>query len=394
MTTAERVSGWSRRFVVAGAVFLVVWQAGTLLGIARQTGVVLGVMGFVLHVVFGKAYALVPAYFARELRTTRVQPVHFALTVTGTLLLAVDAEWALPFAGPTGSVLWAVGVAGFLGVLFWTIRTNLTGAETATSDANAQRRGVDRLSNAFVPMALGYLALGTYEVLALHTSLPGLFPGSFPRVAHLLAAGAAGTLVFAIGFRLLPRFFVASPPAPLIPVVLSAGAFGPVLLARTLGSGRGMLAGATLEALAVLGFAVVVGVLFVRSDRRRVGFYGVLAGAAAGSLGVLFGLDFALTGITPAMATAHFRVNVLGFLGLTVIGVTYQFYPPTVGSFPGASDRTALASIIGIAGGLLLEIVGLLAADPFATVLGRGLSFLGAVAYAFLVVGLFIDRRR
>lgn len=392
MTTAEAISGWARRFVAASALFLVVWQVGTLVGVARRTGVILGVFGFVLHMIFGKAYALIPSYFDRDLELVRLQPAHFGLSVSGTVLLAVEAEFGVPGTGALGGLLWAGGAAAFLAAIVWTIRDNPTGRETGTSEANEDRQPIDRLANGFMPVALSYLALGSYETLAFHTPLPGAFSGYFPRVAHLLAAGAAATLVFAIGFRLLPRFLVAHPPGALVAVVLPAGTLGPILIAQTLGTGPGMLAGATLEAIAVLGFGVAFLVLYYRSARRRVGFYGVLAGVLSGSLGVALGLSFAFSGWTPALATAHFRLNVLGFLGLTIVGTAYQFYPPAVGTFPGASDRTAFLSILGIGTGLLFEAIGLAVADPTQVLLGRVLSLAGAVLYAGLLLGLFYER--
>jgi hypothetical protein len=88
MTHAERVSRWTRRFVLAGATLLVVRQVGEVVGIARRTAVTLGVPGFVLHTVFGKAYALLPPYFDCDLATTRLMPVHLACSLAGTLLLA------------------------------------------------------------------------------------------------------------------------------------------------------------------------------------------------------------------------------------------------------------------------------------------------------------------
>lgn len=85
----SRESGWAagdggRRvavvpaFVLAGAGFLVGWQVAELAGASRETGVVLGLFGFVLYVVFGKAYALVPNYFECELTVTWAPPVQLS----------------------------------------------------------------------------------------------------------------------------------------------------------------------------------------------------------------------------------------------------------------------------------------------------------------------------
>lgn len=399
MTDAERASRWSRRFVFAGAAFLVVWQVGELAGIGSRAGVTLGLLGFVFHTVFGKAYSLVPTYFDRDLATTRLLSLQFGLSVAGTVLLAVAGEFPDVTGGPVGvspgvagAVLWVAGVAVFLGTLFWTIRGNLSGRATGTGEHNAHRRGVDRLANLFVPIALLYLGVGSYALVAGETALPTLVDGYPPRATHLLAAGSGALLVFAIGFRLLPRFLVATPPRPLVALVLPAGAVGPALLAVDLPAGQWFRAGAVLQTLALVGFAVAFWVLYDRSDRRRVGFYAVLACTVAGLLAAALGLTFAFDTPTVDLLAAHRRLTVLGFLGLAIVGVSYQFYPPAVGTFPGAGDRTALAAIVLLFGGLLIESGGLAAGVGPVVLAGQGAGVVGAAAHCYLLAGLFRER--
>jgi hypothetical protein len=386
MTTAT-VSRWARRYVVISALFFVLWQGGALVGLPRQTEILLGIFGFVLHMIFGKAYSLIPTYFNRQLTHSMAPGGQFLFTVIGTgCLVCTSLDVGPSWLGTLGALLWLVGVGVFLGTLFWTIRTNLSGRETATGEANADRRSVDRLANGFVPVALLYLAAGSYETAAIYAGLPTLFDGYFPRVSHLLAAGTAAMLIFALGFRLLPRFLVASPSNALVTVVLPAGALGPALLASGLGDGRWFLLGALIQALAVVGYALAYGILFVRSDRRRVGFYSVLAGAGSGVLGVTLGLLFAFGHSTSSLVLAHFRLNVLGFLGLTIIGVAYQFYPPAVGALRGTSDRSALGSIWVLGGGLLFQVIGLVGKMSSVLLVGELLTLLGAVTYAYVIV--------
>jgi hypothetical protein len=412
--SAGFVSRWARRFVAASAVFLVAWQvvalvaalpaarAETPLAFPHRTGVVLAVYGFVLHTVFGKAYSLVPSYFDRSLATPRAPAVQFPLTVLGAVGLALAPFSAVPeLVGLVGALSWCAGVAVFVAALAWTLRDNPTGRETGTSDAESHRRGVDRLSNAFVPVVLAYLVAGSWATLALHGDAGPLAVGLLgfetlapARIAHLLAAGTAALLLFAVGFRLFPRFLVSSPPRSLVGVVLLAGAVGPAVLAVGLYRPPLFRVGAALEALAVVGFAVAYAVLFARSERRRVGFYAVLAGVAAGVCGVALGVGFAFGGVGVAsdLTAVHFRLNLLGFVGLTIVGATYQFYPPTVGTFPGASDRTAFASVTLVAGGLLAELGGALAGWKAGLLAGRASALVGALAFAGLVLGVFAER--
>lgn len=100
------------------------------------------------------------------------------------------------------------------------------------------------------------------------------------------------------------------------------------------------------------------------------GFYAVLAGAASGVVAIGLRLWFAFNRQSSSLALAHLRLNLLGFLGLTIIGIAYQFYPPAVGAFPGASNRTALVSIASLASGLVAQVVGLGGDIPLLTTLG------------------------
>lgn len=394
MTAAARTSRWVRGFVFVGAVFFVLSQAALVAGSGERTGVILGLCGFVFHTVFGKAYSLVPAYFDRTLATNRLLPVHLTASAGGTLLLAAGVEWSNGLLETVGATVWAVGVGLFLITLCWTLRGNLTGAETATGTQNTHRKRVDRISNLFIPVALAYLAVGSYELLASTTALPPIFDGYAPRATHLLAAGSAGLMLFAVGFRLLPRFLVAPPPRPLVWVVLPTGALGPTLLAWGLPTGTRFQVGALMQTTAVVGFAVAFWALYWRSDRRRVGFYGVLAATVAGVLAVALGVGFAFGTPPTDLFALHRRLTVLGFLGLAIVGVSYQFYPPTVGQFPGASDRTATYVIGALFGGLLVETAGWISGYPSVVTLGRLSTLVGAVAHLYLLAGLFRQRRR
>lgn len=375
--------------MVASALFLVGWQVAAVAGLPRRALVALALPGFVYHAVFAKSTSLVPSYFQTELAVPQSGAVWLPLTAVGALALAAGSAGGPDWLVPLGAVAWALGAVAVLATLAWTVRDNPTGAATGTGEHNADRRRVDRLANAAVPLVGAYVLAGAYEQVAVVTAAPSLLGRGAPGASHLLAAGGAALLVFAVGFRLFPRFLVSHPPTPLVAVVLAAGAVGPVLVAGNLHGGLLFQVGAVLEATAIVGFALAYATLFVRSDRRRVGFYSVLVAGAAGTLGVLLGLQFAFVG-TGGMVTAHYRLNVLGFLGLTILGASYQFYPPTVGTWPGAADRTAAVSVALIALGLVVDAVA--AAGSLPTALGPAIALLGTVLYAYLLVGAFSAR--
>ncbi|WP_436935974.1 hypothetical protein [Halovenus marina] len=393
-TAAAQVSRWSKRFTVVSVAFALLWGVGTIADISRNSQIVVGLFGFVFHMIFGKGYALVPTYFDRDLEPPWLPMVQFPLSVGGTVALAAASitEGATGPLTNAGALLWFGGVVVFVGGLALSVRGNLTGTETGTGEHNSHRRGVDRLANLFMPIALAYLVAGSYEVLAAATGLPLLLDGYRPRSTHLLAVGTATLFVFAIGVRLFPRLLRATPPKALVAVVLPLGAVAPAGLAATLPSGEWFVVFALAQAGAVVGYAVAIAILFYRADSPRIGAYGVLCGAFAGVVGVGLGVWFAVSGIDSTHVAAHLRVNLLGFLGLTIVGATYQFYPPAVSQYPGGTDRTAAASIAGMATGLSIETVARIVGHEPILLVGELVTLLGIVLYAAVLYGVLASR--
>jgi hypothetical protein len=393
-TASATVTRWTRLFVVASLAWFVCWQAAVVGGAGRRVAVTLGLYGFVLHMVFGKAYALVPSYFDRSLAVPHAPAVHLPPAVLGTASLAAAAAGLVaPLWQTVGVVLWGLGVAVFVAALLWTVRDNLTGRETGTVDAKADRQAVDRLANGFVPVVFGYLLVAAFLPVAGAFGLaPAALPTGGPALSHLFAAGTAALLLFAVGFRLLPRFLVVAPRTPLVAVVLPAGALGPLLLASSFGGGGLFRLGAAVEAVALVGFAVAYVDMFARSDRRRVGLYVLLAAAVAAAGVAALGTHMALAGFSPAVAAAHVRLALLGFLGLAVVGVSYQFYPPGIATVRGIDDRTAASAAALLILGVGLEVAGLLGGTGTAIRVGRWVALAGAVVHATVVGVVFWER--
>lgn len=279
-----------------------------------------------------------------------------------------------------------------VGALGWTVRDNITGRETGTGEANVERRRVDRFANAFVPVVLSHLLAGAYETVAITVGLPTLTDRGMAGASHLLAAGGGALLVFTVGFRLFPRFLVSSPPSALVAIALPAGAVGPALVAGNPWGNTWFQIGGIVEGVAMVGFAFAYVALYYRSDRRRIGLYGPPFGAVAGVAGVALGVYFAFVGVPHGGSIAHYRLNVLGFLGLTIVGVAYQFYPPAVGTFSGGGNRTALASMYCPASGVGTETFALLAHQSLVAVIGRLLALVGACLYVYHLLSLFRER--
>lgn len=384
-------SRWSRRFVVFSAISLVLWRLGALAGVPRRTEVVLALLGFVLHMVFGMGYLLIPSYFERVLDAKWPPAVQLGLTGVGTgLLVLASLPVGPPLIERLGATAWFLGVIVFLGTILWTIRDNLAGRETGTGAGKEDLEWVDRYANPFMVIALGYVLVGSYELLAHISPLPGITDGYVPRASHLLAAGGAALLVFTLGVRIAPRFLGVPAQKELVVVVLPAGALGPALLADGLGNGPVFIGGAIAEATAMVGFAGAYGLMFARSDRRTVGLVGVLTGVACGIAGVSLGLSFAFGAVTTDLVTAHLQLNLLGFLGLCIIGFAMQFFPPTVGQFRGATETTVWLVIAALFGGLVSIVVGTLGEVTVLVTAGNVLALTGAVVYGYLISRLMI----
>lgn len=381
-----RISRWTRRFLPVSAGWFVLSQVAILAGAPGSVEVTFGLYGFVLTTVFGKGYSLIPSYFDRSLAWPSAPMVQLPLTTGGVAALGLSA-WSLgpAWLEPLGATLWVAGVAVFLGAILVTIGDNLTGTETGTGGANADRQDLDRLANAFVPVVLLYLVVGSADLLAGAVGGRSLLGAGGVGTSHLLAAGAGLLLLFAIGYRLLPRFLVVHPSRRLAAPVLGFGALGPALLAWGFPAGPVFQAGAVVESVAVVGFALAYVRMFVRTDRDRVGFYGPLSGVVLGCLGVGLGVWFAFVGLDPALGAIHRRLNLFGLLGLSIVGAVYQFYPPALCPWPGGSDRGALVTIGLIAAGLAIQIAGPVVA--VVAPVGHALVLVGAAGFGYLLAG-------
>lgn len=374
---------WSRRFTVASAVFFVGWQLAVLVGADRQVPIQLAVLGFVSHMIFGKAYLLIPSYFQRALPRTRVPGVQLALSAGGTALLVLSTLGGehRSLVAAVGAVAWCLGVAVFLGTLLSLIVTR-RGFGTCAPNLGSP---AERFALSFVPVAFAYLLVGSYGILARTAGLPVLFDGYPPRTTHLLAAGGAGLLIFALGTQLLSRFMGVTPSKPVVGIVLPAGAVGPLALAMSLGEPSLLPFAGVVETIAIVGFTALAVRGFVQSERRRVGLYGVIAGLVSAVAAAVLGLTVATGGWTAATAVVHRRLMLVGFLGLTVVGFAYLFYPPAAGTFRGASDETALLTIGLLGTGLAVESLGHLGGSPLVATSGTIVVLFGAVGYAAFI---------
>ncbi|WP_226023877.1 hypothetical protein [Halomicrobium salinisoli] len=387
MVAAGAVGRWTRYFAAASAVGTVALQVALLADASVRAVAAVGLFGAVLPMVFGMAYLLVPSYVGRTLSAGWLPGVHFVAACVGAVILASDALVGLD--GPItafGGVVWSVGIAVFVGTLLWTVAPALRAESRLNPGTVGQSSSATGLATAAIPVAVGYLLAGTAALLSTVTPLPALFGTGLPTVVHYYGVGFATLLVFALGARLLAGFFRVAPPGWLARAVLLSGVVAPGLLAPTLWRPPWFHVGAVLEAVAVLGYLALVGVVAVRTDRRRVGLYGVALGAAGGAVAVAVGLVLALGVDVGRPVAVHAALALDAFLLTTIVGYAYQFFPVTSGQFAGATRRCALATILLLAGGAGVYALGAALSLGSAEAVGATLALLGAVGYAYLLV--------
>ena len=309
--------------------------------------------------------------------------------------MAVDAAGLLPPAwGTAGRALWALGCAVLVGALGWSVRDNLTGSRAATGEAKADRRRVDRFASAFVPVALAYLVAGAVLPVVAAVGAPTgplpppgrrtrtCWPPGPPRSCFWRSASGCSR-----GSSWSPLAARSSPSSS------RPARSGRSCWPRSSAAVRGSAPGAPPRRSRWSGSRPRTSTCIARSDRRRVGLYGLLVAALAAVAVAGLGLYTAATGVTVGVADAHGRVALLGFLGTAVAGVSYQFYPPAVASLPGVDDRTAGAALTLLAVSVGLESGGLVAGVDPAVAAGRVAALAGALVHAAVILAVFRARR-
>jgi len=380
------VSRWTQYFVTASAGFLTAYSVSILAGWSLRVQVLLGLFGFGCLMVFGMGYLLLPPYVGRTLADHRFAGIHFALSLPGLILLVAYRLFDVPpVLGPLGCILWAGGVIVFVSALAVTVHGRSHDQEGAATDLPGARE-TPRTAVAALPVAVFYLLLGTLA----HSSAIGLpVPASFRlplrAASHAYAMGFATLLVFALSVRLLPMFFGATPPHPLLDAVTVVGAIAPLLLSIGVRVDFWFRIGAVLETAAMTGYTVCVVSVLRRSERVRVGGFGVAAGSIVGVAATLAGASAAFSASVVDAVRLHVRLVLGGFLPLTVVGYAFLFFPVTGGQFLGATPRTAAAAIASILAGLLLQLAGIGQFGATIDATGAVVSLLGVLTYTYLL---------
>jgi hypothetical protein len=384
MAATSGVSRWTRRFAIASAISMVGLQIAFLLEMSLYASAIVGLFGAVLPMTFGMAYLLVPSYVGRTLAADRLPGIHLAVTYLGAgLLLAGEVAECDDWVIAMGAFLWSVGVVIFVGTLCWTVIPVVSMGLSTVRRSSGVPRGAAQF--AAIEIAIGYLIVGTAILLSVHTGLPIALTATFPSVVHFYGVGFATVLIFALGARLLPGFFDVELPTVSSWGVLVPGSVAPAVLAFQFWTPPWFAVGAGLATVAMVGYAGTVIVVASRTDRPRIGLYGILLGAIGGVVAVSIPMAGVLGIGSIPFVRLHVPVVLNGFLLVTIVGYAYQFFPVTTGRFRGASERIALSTLLLLALGTIIQASGILVAAELLRLGGIIVTLIATTGYAYLI---------
>lgn len=221
---------------------------------------------------------------------------------------------------------------------------------------------------------------------------------------HLLVLGAATNAVFVWSRFFAEALLHARPgsarPALVRLVILNAGVAA--VLAGVSGSLAWLaVAGAVLVVSAVIAHVASL-VAMARSSPLAgplvvVAWYYVAAGAAlavGGTLGgVLAGRSRRSPAMDAALVLAHAQVNLLGWLGLAIIGTQFMLWPMVLRTRMTASAPRTARRVLGLTAGGLTATVAALLASPYLAG-ARWLAAAGMAAYLAGAAGSLVPAAR
>jgi hypothetical protein len=387
MVGAGGVSLWTRLFAMGSALSMAALQVAFVFDTSYRTVGIIGLFGAVLPMVFGMAYLLVPSYVGETLTTEWLPAVHLGITYVAVGLLLGGELWGAEYVLTSiGTLLWSIGIGIFVGGLLWTVLPALAADPAAMRPPENRPQWTTQLVMILIPVAVGYLCIGTVGFISLVPTFPTLIESTFPSVVHFYATGFAALLIFALGIRLLTGFFNVTPPTSLSWLVLLCGAVAPGLLSANFWQSPWFVVGAGVELIAVAGYAVLVAVVAYRTENRRIGLYGIGLGGLSGLIAVgIATANVVGLGWAPSIA-AHVPLVLNGFLFLTIIGYAYQFFPIS-NEWWGASDQAGIATILLLGAGTAVQVTGIAVDNSWLHVGGSTGALIGVTGYAYLMAG-------
>ncbi len=298
---------------------------------SRAWTILLPALGFIGLMIMGMAQQFVPLYSGRELWNPQAALIQVSWAIAGIFLVLLGSAFE-----PFGLGLWLAATVFFLFLILMTLRTRPLPVRP-----QGRRPEFVRMDRYGVPMT-------SAAVLYLIAASSGLFlasPSDAPLVPfaaenwfsffHLYTLGFITLMLFGVGFHLFPRFLDTVPRLGLAKALLVFALPGPAMVALTMpflgdpGVGFVFAFFAAFEATAAVLFAFLVLDVWWHSERRRPSsVFNAVAGLwliLGVSLATLFGVD---PGHFLPWVPAHGWVNLLGFAGFEILGVTHEVLPP------------------------------------------------------------------
>ncbi len=375
--------------------YLILWMAsslalyaGLLVGndvlttlLTRGTWVVfLPALGFIGLMIFGMAQQFVPLYSGRNLWNPRFAFAQVVVAIAGVALILPS-----PSLEPLGFGLWLLAALMFIVLLLMTLRSPQL--PTRPAGKHPEYLSMDRLGIPMTSTAVLYLIAASVGFLLESPSTAPLVPfarDNYYSWLHLYTLGFVALMIFGVGFHLLPRFLDTVPNLRLAKVIMAMALPGPALVAGTMPfldtpSAEIVFAVfAVFEAVAAVLFALLVLDVWNRSPHRRP----ASAFNATAGLWLILGVTFAsLFGIAPELTLqwvpAHGWINLFGFAGFEIFGVTHEVLPPFTSKGLLVSRRVTRVDFVLANTGLGLVVLSFAASILGAEAFSNGLAVLG-----------------
>lgn len=313
---------------------------GATFGAVLEAADAIAYGGFTVLVV-GTSRMLLAGTGGVDVAGTRWWWLPLALVSLGSL--GLWAGWVTGLGRQAFALTWSAGLLLHVGFLI----TSVTGEDV---EIHLEQGWPARLSGA------GAIAYGAATALTAPLAAPGLV---HPLASlHLLVAGFVATTIVAVVIEVLPRFTGQALPRAVAGPLAAAAVAGPGLLAVGIDGSRTWLeVGASVEGLALAGLGVALVHAVIASERERTSFLLYGAAGLAVATGATLGAGVAFGEVSPAWLPVHGVVNLLGFVGLIVVGAVIDLYAPALRSGAEALNRHN-AAVTGLTiGGLVVFLL-------------------------------------
>ncbi len=396
--------GASRWFLTAALAHLSL--AGLLLLFAGASGILgadwnalvwLLLVGFVVATTQGFSWQLFPTVARRSVSSGGVAYLSWA-ALEGAVAFGLLGIYEAPAGGALGPIFSLAAALLAISLSLTTIRFWQARFEPALRTSGPMPRPGDRET---VPLFLiaWTAALGSafFFLLAGLSEGPGF--GWWLAAVHLFVLGHALVLILAVSLRLVPRSLDADPPAKVVVALAglaTAGGFlvpvGMLLVSPSASIALDVLAAP--EAAFALLFLATLLFLGVRARTARPPLALHLSGVLALLIGGGLGLGMVATHDYAPVVT-HALVNVLGFVGLTILVMWFGMVAP----FQRISHAWTGKMLWGLSSAWLAAVVFLAWAGgrpgpslAWAATLGGGLLFGVAIAWGIGTVPVLFSQ--